>query len=83
VANAARVAAEIEKDFQVEVMLVKGFLGVFDVHVNGEIIFSKSEAGGRFPKPGEIQREIRRRFYFDPMRKKWVKRRILVSPQRT
>ncbi len=33
--------------------LEKGGAGVFDVRVDGELIFSK-HAEGRFPEPGEV-----------------------------
>jgi len=37
--------------------LVKGGGGVFDVVVDGELIFSK-KAEGRFPEPGEILEQL-------------------------
>jgi hypothetical protein len=68
------VADELEAAFEVDVKLVKGFLGVFDVHVNGEIVYSKSANGDRFPEPGEVEEAIHRSFYFDPLLKRWRKR---------
>jgi selT/selW/selH-like putative selenoprotein len=38
--------------------LVKGDNGVFDVVVDGKLVFSKHEAG-RFPKPAEIVKFLR------------------------
>lgn len=40
--------------------LVRGADGIFDVHVDGERIFSKDEAH-RFPAPAEIVAALRRR----------------------
>ncbi len=41
-----------------EVELIEGRGGVFQVTVDGKLIFNKSESG-RFPKPGEITGLIR------------------------
>lgn len=35
--------------------LVKGMGGVFDVRLDGALIYSK-KAMGRFPEPGEVER---------------------------
>jgi len=51
--RAAGLAAEIEKKTGVKPQLIKGTSGVFDVKVDGELVFSKRQAG-RFPEPGEI-----------------------------
>ncbi len=40
--------------------LVKGQGGVFEVTLDGELIFSK-KANGRFPEPGEVAAEVRKR----------------------
>lgn len=45
--------AELEAAFAVTPTLHKGGGGVFDVVVEGEMIFSKHDSG-RFPDPGEI-----------------------------
>jgi selenoprotein W-related protein len=37
--------------------LIKSRGGVFEITVGGELIFSKKELG-RFPQPGEIEREL-------------------------
>ncbi len=45
--------AAIREAKGVEAELVKGDAGVFDVVADGELVFSKHEAG-RFPEPEEI-----------------------------
>ena len=55
--TANKLAEELKAVFGVEVKLVDGEIGSFDVFVNGELIFSKSETG-RFPNPGEIVQKI-------------------------
>ena len=40
--------------------MIKGKNGIFDVHMDGELIFSKHQTF-RFPEPGEVEGEIRRR----------------------
>jgi hypothetical protein len=47
------VAAEIEERFEISPELIQGDKGIFDVRVDGDLVFSKYGAG-RFPKPGEI-----------------------------
>jgi selT/selW/selH-like putative selenoprotein len=46
------VADELKKQ-GVEVELIEGSNGIFDVKVDSKLIFSKFETG-RFPEPGEI-----------------------------
>jgi len=58
--QADRVSAEIKKDFSVEPKLVVGDYGAFEVVVDGKAVFSKDKAG-RFPDPGEVTAEIRKR----------------------
>jgi len=41
----------------VDAVLIKGSGGVFDVRVDGALVFSKHREG-RFPEPGEIVRRI-------------------------
>jgi len=41
-----------------EVTLIAGSGGVFEVEVDGELIFSKRELG-RFPEPGEVVSLVR------------------------
>ena len=37
--------------------LVKGQGGVFDVRLDGELVFSKKQLG-RFPEPGEVEQTL-------------------------
>jgi predicted Rdx family selenoprotein len=53
------LAVELENEFGVEVRLIRGGGGIYDVTVDGAVIFSKSRAG-RFPDPGEVEGTIRR-----------------------
>ena len=39
--------------------LIRGKDGVFDVRVDGKLIFSKHDLG-RFPEPGEVEAKIER-----------------------
>jgi selT/selW/selH-like putative selenoprotein len=48
----ARVLEEWE-DVVGVVEVVPGANGIFDVHVNGELLFTKSMLG-RYPEPGEV-----------------------------
>lgn len=43
--------------FGVDATLTKGSGGIFDVVVDGKLVFSKKETG-RFPEPGEVPRLI-------------------------
>ncbi|NWG00946.1 MAG: SelT/SelW/SelH family protein [Thermoanaerobaculaceae bacterium] len=52
------MAAELRSAFGIEARLVKGSGGVFDVRVDGKLVFSK-HALGRFPEPGEVVGLIR------------------------
>ena len=52
------MAAELEQAGAAEVKLVKGSGGVFDVVVDGRLLFSKHETG-RFPEPGELPRLVK------------------------
>ena len=45
--------ARIKEALGVEAELIKGDNGVFDVVVDGELIYSKQQTG-RFPDPDEI-----------------------------
>ena len=47
------MAADIQSKFDVDSELVKGDAGVFDVVMDGKLLFSKHEVG-RFPEPEEI-----------------------------
>jgi selenoprotein W-related protein len=37
--------------------LIKGHGGVFDVRLDGDLVFSKKQLG-RFPEPGEVERTL-------------------------
>ncbi|NOZ94257.1 MAG: hypothetical protein GXP47_05895 [Acidobacteria bacterium] len=52
------MAAEIQRELGVTPRLVKGKGGVFDVVVDGRLVFSKHQLH-RFPDPGEVVRRIR------------------------
>jgi len=50
----------LREAFGVEVELIPGGAGVFDVEVDGARVFSKHDAG-RFPDPGEVVDAVRAR----------------------
>ena len=50
---AAGLAAELKESLNIEVELIRGEKGIFDVQYNDEIIFSKAILN-RFPHFGEI-----------------------------
>ena len=54
------MAAEIQEKFSIEPKLVKGRSGVFEVELDGQLIYSK-KALGRFPEPGEVEGEVEKR----------------------
>ena len=56
--RAAGLAEELQNEFSATVTLDAGSNGVFDVSIDGEMVFSKFNAG-RFPEPGEIGRLFR------------------------
>lgn len=47
------MSAEIEQQFQIKPVLTPGGGGVFDVTVDGELVFTK-RTSGRFPNVGEV-----------------------------
>ncbi|MBK8597913.1 MAG: Rdx family protein [Holophagales bacterium] len=47
------MAAELKKALGVDSTLRKGSGGVFDVVVDGRLVYSKRDTG-RFPEPGEV-----------------------------
>ena len=55
--RATSLAASLKQRFGVEAELIRGKGGVFDVQVDGKLVFSKHEMG-RFPEPGEVERAI-------------------------
>ena len=55
--RAAGLADELERKFGSRPALIKGGGGIFEVKLDGELIFSKKQAG-RFPAPGEVEAMI-------------------------
>ena len=53
------MAATLEREFGVRTQLIEGSGGVFDVTVDGQLIYSKHDQG-RFPEHDEIVDQIRR-----------------------
>jgi selenoprotein W-related protein len=54
---AASLAAAIRKEHDVQVELIRGGGGIFDVKVDGKLIYSKHQAG-RFPEHHEVLAEL-------------------------
>ena len=59
--KAERIASEIQEAYGVESALIVGETGSFNIFMNDELIFSKTEQG-RFPDSGEIVQIIERYF---------------------
>jgi len=55
----ARILEEWEEQVD-SVEIVPGANGIFDVHLNGELVFTKSMLG-RYPQPDEVVPLIRER----------------------
>jgi selenoprotein W-related protein len=53
----ARILEEYEHDID-SVELVTGTGGIFDVHVDGELVFTKSMLG-RYPQPDDVMPLLR------------------------
>jgi selenoprotein W-related protein len=51
------LAAELHKSRGLDATLIKGSGGVFDVVLDGTLIYSKKQLG-RFPEPGEVEKLI-------------------------
>jgi len=49
----------LSKEFGVTAKLIAGDGGVFDVTVDGQMVFSKFEIG-RFPEPGEVVEKMKK-----------------------
>ena len=60
-ADADRVSAEIKQATGIESTLVPGSGGIFDIKVDGSLIFSKHETA-RFPNQGEVAQLLSWRF---------------------
>jgi len=56
---AASLAAEIKRELGLETECVKGAYGIFEVRLGEKLIFSKSQAGDRFPGRGEVVQSLR------------------------
>ncbi len=54
------MAAEIARELDIETELIPGGKGIFDVVVDGELIYSKYEKG-RFPEDEEVLSQLRER----------------------
>ena len=52
------MAAAIKKKTQVDPKLIKGRGGIFDVRLDGELIYSKHETGS-FPKDAEVLQALK------------------------
>jgi len=50
----------LDQEFQTSTSLIKGANGVFEVTVDGDLVFSKRSLG-RFPNEGEVAVAIRGR----------------------
>jgi len=57
---AAGLAAELRREFGIEAELIPSSGGVFEVVVDGDVIYSKL-ATGRHAEPGEVARLLRER----------------------
>ena len=53
------MAAELKQAFGVQAKLVEGSGGVFDVTVDGQLVYSKHDTG-RFPDDGEVVETIQK-----------------------
>ena len=51
------MADEIQEKFELATRLIKGAGGVFEVRLDGDVVFSKHESG-RFPDPGEVEEDL-------------------------
>lgn len=50
----------MKKNFEVDIELIAGSNGIFDVSLDGTMLYSKSEQGS-FPQPNEIIKLIQAR----------------------
>jgi selenoprotein W-related protein len=56
--KAASLAAELKQEFGIDPKMIAGRGGIFDVHVDGKLVYSKSSTG-RFPESGEVSKLVR------------------------
>jgi selT/selW/selH-like putative selenoprotein len=52
------LAAELKANFDVDVELVSGSGGVFDVLVDEEVVYSKQSSGNKFPQNDALVEQI-------------------------
>ncbi len=57
--------AELQQNLNLDAALLKGRGGVFDVVLDGHLVFSKKHVG-RFPEPGEVTASIRKQLEAAP-----------------
>ena len=57
--KAASLAEELQREFNVNAELVPGSNGIFDVVIDGNLIFSRASES-RFPEQGEITGKIKK-----------------------
>lgn len=51
------MAAELKREYSVDTRLIEGSRGIFDVRVDGQVVYSKHQTQ-RFPQDGEVVRII-------------------------
>lgn len=51
------MAAELKDTLNLDAELIRGGGGIFDVAVDGVVVYSKAQTG-RFPSPGEVPKAI-------------------------
>jgi len=54
------LAAELKEEFQTDAQLIPGSGGIFDVQVDGALLYSKLGGDDHFPEPGEVVSRIRK-----------------------
>ena len=59
--EATRVAAELKENLGIEVTLVEGSKGIFEIRVDAEVVFNK-KVTGKFPEPEEVTDLFRKRW---------------------
>jgi len=61
--TASSLAAELKEKYNVEPQLISSSGGVFEIQLDGKLIFSKKQLG-RFPEDNEIQEMIDSHSFF-------------------
>ena len=54
------MAAELKASIDVEAELIAGSGGVFDVLVDGEVVYSKQSTGNQFPQNDALVQQIKK-----------------------